>query len=265
MFEELKAKQSVMWGNGPYERITELIREPQEDLVAALRPQAGERWLDVATGTGSVARMLARAGARVTGLDLSPALIDTARRDTEVTGLEIAYDVGDAESLPYADGEFDGVASTYGVMFAPDHEAVARELARVVRPGGRLGLASWCEGSGIGDIFRVMRPFQASPPPVGVGNPFGWGDPEHVRDLLGGAFELELEVIDTVDRPESAEAAWEVFSTSYGPTKTLVETLDDERRDELAQAWIDLYESYRDESGEIAHHREYLRVLGTRR
>lgn len=264
MFEELKSKQSVMWGNGPYERITDLLTEAQEDLVAALEPQPGERWLDAATGTGAVARLLARAGADVTGLDLSPVLIETARRETEDAGLTVRFDAGDAEALPYEDASFDGVASSYGVMFAPDHAAVARELARVCRPGGRLGLASWTENSGIGDIFRVMKPFQTAPPPAGVGNPFAWGDERHVRDLLEDAFELDLRVIDTVHRPESGEEAWEIFSTSYGPTKTLAESLDEERREELHRSWVELFERSR-EGDRIAHHRHYLRVLGTRR
>ena len=264
MFEELKAKQSVMWGNGPYERITDLLTESQEDLVAALQPQAGEKWLDVATGTGAVARMAARAGADVTGLDLAPDLIETARRETEAEGLSIQFDVGDAEALPYEDASFDVVVSTFGVMFAPDHAAVARELARVTRPGGRLGLASWTEDSGIGDIFRVMKPFQAAPPPQGVGNPFAWGDEDHVRELFGNDFDLELEVIDTEHRPSSGEEAWEIFSTSYGPTKTLAESLDGERREELHRSWVDLYEQSR-VGDEIVHHRDYLRVLGTRR
>ena len=264
MFEELKAKQSVMWGNGPYERITDLLTEAQEDLVAALEPQLGERWLDVATGTGAVARMAARAGADVTGLDLAPDLIETARDQTEGEGLWIRFDVGDAEALPYEDAAFDVVVSTFGVMFAPDHAAIARELARVCRPGGRLGLISWTEDSGIGDIFRVMKPFQAAPPPQGVGNQFDWGDEKHVRELLEAAFELELEVLDTEHRPCSGEEAWEIFSTSYGPTKTLAESLDDDRREELHRAWVDLYERSR-VGDEIVQHREYLRVLGTRR
>jgi SAM-dependent methyltransferase len=264
MFQELKAKQSVMWGNGPYERITDLLTESQEDLVAALQPQAGEKWLDVATGTGAVARMAARAGAAVTGLDLAPDLIDTAREQTEREGLSIEFDVGDAEALPYEDASFDVVVSTFGVMFAPDHAAVARELVRVTRPGGKLGLASWTEDSGIGDIFRVMKPFQAAPPPQGVGNPFAWGDESHVRELLGDGFDLELEVIDTEHRPSSGEEAWEIFSTSYGPTKTLAESLDEDRREELHRAWVDLYEQSR-VGDEIVHHRNYLRVIGTRR
>jgi SAM-dependent methyltransferase len=264
VFEELKAKQSVMWGNGPYQNITDLLVESQEGLVAALQPQAGEKWLDVATGTGAVARLAARAGADVTGLDLAPDLIETARGQTEAESLSIRFDVGDAEALPYEDASFDVVVSTFGVMFAPDHSAVARELARVTRTGGRLGLASWTEDSGIGDIFRVMKPFQAAPPPQGVGNPFAWGDEDHVRELLGDDFDLELEVLDTEHRPSSGEEAWDIFSTSYGPTKTLAESLPDERRDELHRSWVDLYERSR-VGDEIVHHRKYLRVLGTRR
>ena len=264
MFEQLKAKQSVMWGNGPYERITDLLTESQGDLVAALQPQAGEKWLDVATGTGAVARMAARGGADVTGLDLAPDLIETARRQTEAEGISIQFDVGDAEALPYENGSFDVVVSTFGIMFAPDHAAVARELARVTRPGGRLGLASWTEDSGIGDIFRVMKPFQAAPPPEGVGNAFAWGDEDHVRELLGNDFDLELEVLDTEHRASSGEEVWEIFSTSYGPTKTLAESLDEDRREELHRSWVDLYERSR-VGDEIVHHRHYLRVLGTRR
>jgi SAM-dependent methyltransferase len=263
MFDELKAKQSVMWGNGPYERITDLLTESQESLVAALEPQAGEKWLDVATGTGAVARMAARAGAEVTGVDLAPDLIETARDQTQAKGLSVRFDVGDAEALPYEDASFDVVVSTFGVMFAPDHAAVARELARVTRPGGRLGLANWTEDSGIGDIFRVMKPFQAAPPPQGVGNPFAWGDAGHIRELLGDDFDLQLEVLDTEHRPSSGEEAWEVFSTSYGPTKTLAESLDDTRREELHRSWVELYERSR-VGDEIVHHRNYLRVIGTR-
>jgi ubiquinone/menaquinone biosynthesis C-methylase UbiE len=264
MFEELKAKQSVMWGNGPYENITDLLTESQQALVDALDPQEGQKWLDVATGTGAVARMAAATGADVTGIDLAPDLIATAKRHTEEAGLSIRYDVGDAEALPYEDGAFDVVVSTFGVMFAPDHAAVAGELARVTRPGGRLGLISWTEESGIGDIFRVMKPFQPAPPPAGVGNPFAWGDAEHVRGLLGDAFELDLEVLDTVHHVESGEEAWRIFSTSYGPTKTLAENLDDTRREELQRSWVELYERSR-VGDAVAHHRHYLRVIGTRR
>lgn len=263
MFEELKAKQSVMWGQGPYERITATLVEAQEDLVAALGPQEGQKWLDVATGTGAVARIAARAGADVTGLDLAPDLIETAKRETEAERLDVTFDVGDAEALPYEDASFDVVVSTYGVMFAPDHEAVARELARVCRPGGRLGLACWQEASGVGDMFRVMKPFQPAPPPAGVGNQFAWGDETYVRELLGDAFELEFDVRDSVHRVERPEDGWEVFATSYGPTKTLAESLDDDRREQMRAAWVALFQP--DGGDGAALHRLYLRTIGTRR
>lgn len=264
MFEELKAKQSVMWGNGPYERISDTLVEAQQDLVDALGPREGQRWLDVATGTGAVARMAARAGADVTGLDLAPDLIETAREIAGAEGLDIRFDVGDAERLPYEDATFDVVVSTYGIMFAPDHAAVARELARVCRPGGKLGLACWRESSGVGDMFRVMKPFQAAPPPEGVGNPFAWGDEAYVERMLGDAFDLDFSEGDSVHRVAEPEEAWEVFATSYGPTKTLAESLDDERRDELAASWVELFERSREEDG-IAFHRLYVRTIGTRR
>jgi len=173
-FEELKAKQSVMWGTGSYEPIVGLTEELHERLVEHLDPQPGERFLDVATGTGAVALRAARAGADVTGVDLAPALVETARRRAGHEGLSADFKVGDAENLPFEDGSFDVVASAIGVMFAPDHAAVARELARVCRPGGRLGLVNWTPESGTAEMFKVMAPFQPTPP-AGIGIPFDWG------------------------------------------------------------------------------------------
>jgi ubiquinone/menaquinone biosynthesis C-methylase UbiE len=135
-FEELKAKQSVMWGNGPYERVSEHLTVAHDHLFRALPPQPDERWLDIATGTGEIARPAARAGAQVTGLDLAPELIETARAKAAAEDLEITFEVGDAEALPYEDASFDTVTSTFGVMFAPDHAAVARELAPSASPVG---------------------------------------------------------------------------------------------------------------------------------
>jgi ubiquinone/menaquinone biosynthesis C-methylase UbiE len=148
-FEELKSRQSVMWGSGPYEPIVEITKEIHHALVEALRPQTGERWLDVATGTGAVALLAGRAGADVTGLDLSPVLIETAKGKAAAEGLGVDFEAGDAEALPYDDASFDVVCSAIGTQFAPDHAAVARELARVCRPGGRLGLACWTPESGV--------------------------------------------------------------------------------------------------------------------
>lgn len=176
--------------------------------------------------------------------------------------LDIRFEVGDAEEMRYDNASFDVVSSTIGVMFAPNHGAVARELARVTRPGGRLAITAWTPDGGIGQMFAMLRPF-SSPPPEG-GKLVEWGRGEHVRELLGDDFELELELHDTVLRIGSGEECWDLFSTSFGPTKTTAEALNPERREELRRTWIEFFEKQR-EGGEIVHHREYLLTLGTRR
>ena len=260
-YEELKERQSVMWGNGPYQRITETLTDIHERVIDALDPAAGDRWLDLATGTGAIAELAAAGGADVTGLDLSPALIETAKERASEQGLDIEYMVGDAENLPFEDGSYDKVSSTFGIMFAPDHEAVARELARVTATGGRLALANWTPQGGLGKMFKVMAPYQPAPPPS---SPFDWGDEPRVRELLGDAFDLEIEEHVSPLRMPSAEDYWELFSTSYGPTKTLAESLGD-RREDLHRDWIEFFETNYEEDGEIVHTREYLLISGVRR
>ena len=219
-FEELKQRQSLMWGNGPYQRITETLVDIHELVLARLDPKPGERWLDLACGTGAVAERAARAGADVVGIDLAPALIESAQERSEQQSLEIEYRVGDCERLDdVADKEFDIVSSTCGIMFAPDHEAAARQLARVVRSGGRIGLANWTPEGGLGQMFRMMAPFQPSPPPS---SPFDWGREERVRELLGEAFELEIEEHVSTLETRDGEEYWQLFSTSYGPTNYCV-------------------------------------------
>src|SRR5215208_2093096 len=179
-----------MWGSAPWERVAVTMATIHDRLITSLGPGAGERWLDVATGTGAVAFRAARAGARVTGLDLAPPLIETARRLAGQEGLAIDFDVGDAIALPYPDASFDVVSSAHGVVFAPDHAAVGRELARVCRPGGRLGMTAWRTGEA-GDAFhkliaRFAPPREPGPPPG------SWGEQAHARALLGDSFELEF-------------------------------------------------------------------------
>jgi ubiquinone/menaquinone biosynthesis C-methylase UbiE len=264
-FEELKQRQSVMWGNGPYERITATIADIHDLVVDRIDPQPGERWLDLACGTGAVAERAARAGADVTGVDLAPALIETAVEKAAAAGLDITYQVGDCENLRDVEtGSFDVVSSTCGVMFAPDHEATARELARVVRPGGRLALASWTPDGPTSEMFKMMSPF-APPPAPGAGSPFAWGSREHVEELLGDAYDLAFEGHTSMLELESGEENWQLFSTSYGPTKTLAESLDDERREAFHQAWVDFMESHYRVGEKLQEPREYLLVLGTRR
>ena len=260
-YEELKERQSVMWGNGPYERIADTIVDVHEAVVELLAPTPGDRWLDLATGTGAVAEDAAAAGAQVTGIDLAPMLIETAKERASAKGLEIDYRVGDAERLDLPDAAFDKVSSTCGVMFAPDHEAVARELARATKPGGRIGLANWTPDGGLGRLFKVMAPYQPAPPPS---SPFDWGDETRVRELLGDDFELELEERVSTLRTPTAEEYWQLFSTSYGPTKTLAESIG-ERREDLHRDWIEFFETNYESGGEIAHTREFLLVSGIRR
>jgi SAM-dependent methyltransferase len=260
-YEELKQRQSVMWGNGPYQNITETIADVQAQVVERLDPQPGDRWLDLATGTGAVAELAAKRGASVTGLDLAPVLIETARERAAEQGLEIDYVVGDCENLEFSDASYDKVSSTCGIMFAPDHEATARELARVTKLGGRIALANWTPEGGLGRMFKVMAPYQPAPPPS---SPFDWGKEDRVRELLGGAFDLEISEHVSTLRVPSGEDYWQLFSTSYGPTKTLAEAIGD-RREELRRDWIEFFESNYRSDGGIVHMREYLLVLGTRR
>jgi SAM-dependent methyltransferase len=171
-YEELKQRQSVMWGNGPYQRITDTLTDIHDVVIERLAPGAGDRWLDLACGTGAIAERAAAAGASVMGLDLAPVLIETAKERAAERGLAIDYVVGDVERLELPDASFDKVSSTCGIMFAPDHEAAARELARVTAPGGRIALANWTPTGGLAKMFEVMAPYQPAPPaeqPVRLG------------------------------------------------------------------------------------------------
>ena len=251
-----------MWGSGPYQRVTETLRDLHELLLARLAPRAGERWLDLACGTGAIAERAARSGAKVTGVDLAPALVEQAQQRARAQRLEIDYRVGDCERLDgIDDGAFDVVSSSCGIMFAPDHLATARQLGRVVKRSGRLGLANWTPEGGLGAMFRMMAPFVATPPPS---SPFDWGKEGRVRELLGGDFDLEIERHVSVFRTGSGEEYWEIFSNDYGPTKTLADSLGP-RREEFHQTWVEFFEqNYRD-GDEIAHDREWLLILGIRR
>jgi SAM-dependent methyltransferase len=262
-FEELKERQAAMWGNGPFERISETSAVAHDDVVDRLAPEPGERWLDVACGTGGVAFRAARRGADVTGVDLAPALAERARELAAEQGLEVRVDVGDCEQLPYGNADFDVVSSSFGVMFAPDHKRAAHELGRVCRPGGRLGLVTWRPDGGVGRMLETLQPFQP-PPPEGAGSPLAWGEEDYVEQLLGPEFELEFSQGDVPLEAESGQQVWELFSTSFGPVKTLNETLAGERRDSFERAFVDFHESFRTNGG-IRVPREYLLTIGRRR
>jgi SAM-dependent methyltransferase len=259
-FESLKIRQAEMWGSAPWERVAETLAPLHDHLVAELSPRAGEHWLDVATGTGAVAIRAAREGAEVTGLDLAPRLVETARRLAAGEGLAIRFDVGDCEDLPYDGASFDVVASAVGVIFAPDHSAVARELARVCLPGGRLGLVSWRPNPAFSAVLEPFRP----PPEPGAGDPDDWGRVEHVRELLADAFELRFVEGSHALQGESAEAIWALLTTAHGTFKSLLESLNTGRRAELHRAFVGYLERHRVDGG-IRAPDDYLLVTGVRR
>jgi ubiquinone/menaquinone biosynthesis C-methylase UbiE len=262
-FEELKQRQSTAWGSSPFEKVAASIADVHEAVVQSLHPEHGDEWLDAACGTGELSFLAAAAGAHVTGMDFAEALVETARRQAAERGLHIHFDVGDVEALPYEDGRFDVVSSTFGVMFAPDQPAAAAELARVVRPGGRLGLACWTPGGGVGQMFELLARFQP-PPPEDAGSPLAWGDKAHVRKLLGDAFELTIEERVSVLLQPSGQEYWDYMVSGFGPLSALVASLDEDRREVLSREWLEFAEARR-EGDVIVHRREYLLILGTRR
>jgi SAM-dependent methyltransferase len=259
-------RPAAVWSSGgeAYDAISRQIATALEHGVARLDPRPGETILDLATGTGWTSRLVARRGANVIGADIANDLLAAATERARKEGLKIEYRVGDAEKLPFADQAFDGVISTFGVMFASRPEAAAAELARVCKHGGRIALATWLPDSSVFKMFQVMRPFMPAPPSPPPPSPFEWGSRDRVRALLSPDFDLQFEegVATYFDR--DGAAAWDAFVTGYGPTKALAQNLDENRRLALKQAFIASCDAYRTELG-ISIPRQYLIILGKRK
>ncbi len=212
----IKARQQSTWSSGDYAVIGTTLQIVGERLCEAARVSAGERVLDVACGNGNAALAAARRFAVTTGVDFVPALLDRARARAAADGLAVELRQADAEALPFDDGTFDVVLSTFGVMFTPDQHRAAGELLRVCRPGGRIGLANWTPAGFIGKVFRVVG--QHVPPPAGLRSPLAWGTDQGLEDLFGGeAREIRVRRRDFVFRYRSAAHWLEVFRTWYGP------------------------------------------------
>jgi len=217
---DLKRAHRGIWASGSYAAVaSRLIDEvPPRHLLERVPVEPGMDVLDVATGTGNVAIRAAQLGAQVTGLDLTPELLETARERVEGSGLQIEWVEGDAEDLPFEDGRFDRVLSTFGVQFAPRHEVVARELVRVTKPGGTIGVVNWTPQGHLGQVLKTVGarmpkpPEYASPPPL-------WGNEEHVRALFAGTgAEVEVELAtNPFDDFGSAEEWVDFMATNYGP------------------------------------------------
>lgn len=260
-FEELKQRQGAMWGTGNFDEVADAISDVHVTVVERLRPAAGESFLDIACGTGRVCELAAYAGATVTGIDLAPALIDVAKQRAAERGLEIEYHVGDAENLDVPDASFDVVSSTFGLMFAPTQEAAAAELARVTRPGGRIGLANWTPEGRVGQMFRITGSYAPAPPPS---IPVLWGTEERCRELLDENFELSFDRVMNRWEYESGEAGWQFMSPRFGPIVTLLPTLPADKAAALRTEMIEYGELARD-GDHIVDDREYLLVTGTRK
>jgi SAM-dependent methyltransferase len=261
-FEELKERQGVMWGAGNFDEVADTIADVHRTVVEELNPAPGERWLDDACGTGRLCELAATAGATVVGVDLAPGLIEVAKRRAEERGLSIDYRVGDAERLDgLDDASFDVVSSSFGVMFAPDQEAAAAQLARVTRSGGRIGLANWTPDGRIGTMFRINGSYAPAPLPS---IPAAWGTEDRCRELLGEHFTLRFERKLNRWEYESGEYAWDFMSKRFGPTVTLLEHLPPERAEALRVEMIAYAEEAR-QGDHIVDDREYLLVLGTRK
>jgi SAM-dependent methyltransferase len=232
--------------------------------VLRLNPKAGERILDIATGTGLTARHIARSGASVTGVDIADGLLEAARQLSEEEGLSIDWQLGDAEKLPFDAVSFDAAASTFGIMFATNQEAAVSELARVVRPGGRVAIAAWLPDSTAVALRKVVTPFMPAPPPSPPPSPFTWGEPDWLKGALGEHFELGHEVGELTHRLPSAEDAWRVYEDGFGPIRTTSQALDAEKQPTLKAAFVDWVSQFDTDLG-IALTYQYLLTVGIRR
>ena len=251
---------SDVWSLGAYERLAARFGPVQDELVQRAGISGGDRVLDVATGTGESAVRAAKLGAKVTAIDLAQPMIEKARRHAEQEGVEIAFDIGDAEYLPYEDACFDAVISNFGLIFAPDHANVASELARVSCPGARLGFTAWKPNRKLGELYRRF-----TEDPIEGRESYEWGREDHVEDMLGDDFELEFEDGTLWLEADSGEEIWKLFSESAPPVIALLKRLDQSEVDEFHRAFVDLYESYRTPEGGIRAPRRYLLVLGRRK
>jgi SAM-dependent methyltransferase len=257
----VKARQQAAWSSGNYAVIGTTLQIVGETLCEAANIKADERVLDVAAGNGNATLAAARRFARVTSTDYVPALLDSARLRAEAEGLAVEFRVADAESLPFEDGQFDVVLSSFGVMFTPDQRRAASELVRVVRPGGRVALANWTPTGFIGQLFATLG--KRVPPPPGIRPPSLWG----TRDWLEATFGREAARIsiasrDYVFRYRSAAHWLEVFRTWYGPVHKAFLTLDVAGQQALAQDITQLIRRFnRSGNGAVVMPSEYLEVV----
>ncbi|MGS0686769.1 class I SAM-dependent methyltransferase [Nakamurella sp. GG22] len=265
----LKQRHRAMWALGDYPSVVQEVVGPLGPvLVDASGVDEGQDVLDVAAGSGNAAIPAALRGGRVTASDLTPELLDAGRRHAAPEGVDITWDIADAENLPYDSDSFDTVLSCLGVMFAPHHQAGADELIRVTRPGGRIGLLNWTPEGFIGQMFATMKPYAPVPPP-GAQPPPLWGNPDHVLSLFGDRVtdvRFERRTLTVTRFPGDADFR-EFFKAAYGPTIVTYRNIadDQQRVAELDRALDDLARRFRTAGGNRAMEWEYLVVTAVKK
>ncbi|HEX6790277.1 MAG TPA: class I SAM-dependent methyltransferase [Candidatus Krumholzibacteria bacterium] len=238
-YRAIKTRQQATWSTGDYGRVGVRLQIVGESLCEAVDVRAGEHVIDVAAGNGNASLAAARRLALVTSTDYVPELLAQGRKRAEAEGLAMQTWVADAEELPFAAGAFDVALSTFGVMFAPDQERAASEMLRVVRPGGRIGLANWTPDGFIGEFFKLVGRF--APPPAGVRPPAQWGTETRLVELFGPyASDIRAERKQFVWREHSAQSWIDTFRTYYGPVHRAFLSLDENGQRELNDAMLEL-------------------------
>ena len=260
----LKARQQSAWGTGDYAVVGTTLQIVGELLAEACDLKTDEHVLDVAAGNGNATLAAARRGCIVTSTDYVPSLLERGAERARAERLDVTFKTADVEALPFPDASFDAVVSTFGVMFAPDHVRSAAEMARVCRPGGRIGLANWTPNSLIGRMFKVLGRYV--PPPAGVQPPSLWGTEAHVRSL----FSDKLAQVTAVPRIfnfryRSAAHFVEVFRAWYGPVNKAFAAQSPEQADALAAELVGLLDSLNRVPGSLVVPSEYLEIVVTRR
>jgi ubiquinone/menaquinone biosynthesis C-methylase UbiE len=257
----IKQRQQATWASGDYQMIGTQIVISSELLIEALDLHSTERVLDVATGSGNAAMAAARRSAEVVGVDYVPSLLDRARLRVEAEELAVEFVDGDAESLPFADDTFDVVTSVFGAMFAPDQDRTASELARVCRPGGRIGLVAHTPEGFIGQLFKTVG--SHVPPPPGLRSPIQWGTEARLRELFAGTIaELRSEKRHMVFRYRSPEAYIEYWRRYYGPTLKAFDAVGEAGREALEADLLALIARFnRAEDGTMVVPTEYLETV----
>jgi ubiquinone/menaquinone biosynthesis C-methylase UbiE len=257
----LKRRQQATWSSGDYAVIGTTLSITGELLCEAVDLRPGQQVLDVAAGNGNATLAAARRWGDVTSTDYVAALLDRGRDRAAAERLPVAFQEADAEDLPFADGSFDVVLSVFGVMFTPDQEQAARELLRVCRPGGKIGLASWTPEGFIGHVFRTIGKYV--PPPAGVKPPSLWGTEQRLNELFGtGISELTVNRRMFVFRYRSAEHFLEVFRTYYGPVLKAFAALDAQGQADLAGDLTELMLRFNQGGADtLAIPSEYLEVV----